>query len=115
MTIRVICRATIAPEHQAAFERAYQTVASKVHSAPGHVRDELLRCLDDGTTYVLLADWESEELFRAWADDPRHIKDSAPMFPFWADTFQREVHEVRASIGAAERTLDGGGTGGRDR
>jgi heme-degrading monooxygenase HmoA len=107
MSIRVICRATIRPEQQAGFERAYQAVTSKVHGTPGHVRDELLRCLDDGTTYILLAEWESEELFRAWADDPRHIADSAPMFPFWTDTFQREIHEIRD-------TLDGGGTHDRD-
>lgn len=98
MTIRVICRATIAPEHQEAFERAYLTVTANVRGTPGHVRDELLRSLEDHDTYLLLAVWESEELFRAWADDPRHIEESAPMFPYWADTFERDIHEVRATL-----------------
>lgn len=99
MTIRVICTATIAPEQQAAFERAYVQVTENVHGTPGHIRDELLRSADDGTTYVLLAEWESDELFRAWAEDPRHIEASAPMFPYWADTFRRHVYQVRVTPG----------------
>jgi heme-degrading monooxygenase HmoA len=93
--IRVVCRATIEPERQAGFEHAFRTVSSTVYGTPGHVRDELLRCLEDGTTYLLFAEWATEEQFRAWAGDPRHIEQSAPMLPFWAGTFQRELYEVR--------------------
>lgn len=107
MSVRVICKATIAPEHQDAFERAYQEVTAKVHKAPGHIRDQLLRSVEDGTTYILLAEWESEELFRAWADDPQHIKDSAPMFPYWADTFERHIYATRAELDSTDLVQPG--------
>jgi heme-degrading monooxygenase HmoA len=101
MTIRVICTATIAPAHQAAFERAFAQVTRNVRGTPGHIRDELLRSTEDDTTYVLLAEWESVDLFRAWADDPCHIEAAAPMFPYWADTFKRHVYQVRVTPDAA--------------
>ena len=94
MTVRVLCTATIAPEHQAAFEEAYRQVTAKVHGTPGHLRDELLRSAQDGTTYILVAEWASDEQFRAWADDSRHLDDAAPMFPYWAGTFRRHVYQV---------------------
>lgn len=97
--IRVICRCTINPADQAAFEEAYRTVTRNVSGTPGHLRDELLRDLDgDGTGYVLFAEWEDMQRFRAWADDPKHIEESAPMFPYWVDTFERVIYEVRASL-----------------
>jgi heme-degrading monooxygenase HmoA len=106
VTVRVLCTATIAPEHQAAFEAAYELVTAKVTGTPGHVRDELLRSAEDGTTYLLLAEWESDEQFRAWADDPRHIEDAAPMFPYWAGTFQRHVYQVLPAVDAGSATGD---------
>ncbi|CAL9376591.1 hypothetical protein SUDANB145_00981 [Streptomyces sp. enrichment culture] len=102
MTIRVIMTATIKPEDFDAFEKAYIDVTSKVRGTPGHLRDALLRDTSDPTKYSLLAEWEDEERFRAWADDPEHMRQSAAMFPFWADTFQRSVHEVRATLESYE-------------
>jgi heme-degrading monooxygenase HmoA len=98
MTIRVICKATVAVVHQQAFEEAYLKVAARVGGTPGHLRDMLLRSAEDGNTYLLLAEWESEELFRAWADDPRHIEMSAPMFPYWGGTFERHIYQVRQTF-----------------
>jgi heme-degrading monooxygenase HmoA len=99
MAIRVICRCKIAEGDQDAFEQAYLTVTANVRGTPGHLRDELLRDLSgDGSSYVLLAEWESMDLFRAWSDDPAHIQASAPMFPYWMDTFQRQIFEVRACL-----------------
>lgn len=110
MSVRVLCTATIAPEHQAAFEDAYWQVTAKVQGTPGHVRDELLRSAEDGTTYLLIAEWETGEKFRAWADDPRHIQDAAPMFPYWAGTFQRHVYQTCPAVGREGGTDDGGRT-----
>jgi heme-degrading monooxygenase HmoA len=98
MTIRVLMTATIAPEDHEAFERAYLDVTGKVRGTPGHVRDVLLRDTADPTRYTLIAEWESEQVFRTWADDPEHMRQSAAMYPFWADSFRRSVHEVRATL-----------------
>ena len=102
MSIRVIITATISPEDTAAFERAYLDVTSKVRGTPGHIRDALLRDAADATRYSLIAEWESEELFRAWADDPEHMKQSAAMYPYWAGTFRRSICEVRATLDSYE-------------
>lgn len=109
MSIRVVMTATIKPEDAAAFEEAYREVTGKVRGTPGHVRDVLLRDSEDATRYSLIAEWESERLFRAWADDPEHMRQSAAMYPYWADSFRRSIYEVRASLdshgaGPADRT-----------
>ncbi|WP_372410350.1 antibiotic biosynthesis monooxygenase [Streptomyces luteireticuli] len=98
MTIRVMMTAVIAPADQQAFEAAYLQVTEKVRGTPGHLRDVLLRDSADPTQYCLLAEWESEEVFHAWADDPGHIKQSAAMYPFWASTFRRRIYEVRETL-----------------
>ncbi|RZB16031.1 antibiotic biosynthesis monooxygenase [Streptomyces sp. F001] len=98
MSIRVIMTATIRPEDFEAFEKAYIEVTSKVRGTPGHLRDELVQDTSDPTKYALIAEWESEELFRTWADDPEHMRQSAAMFPYWADSFRRSIHEVRATL-----------------
>lgn len=98
MSIRVVMTATIKPEDHDAFEQAYLDVTTKVRGTPGHVRDALLRDSTDPTRYALIADWESEAQFRAWADDPEHIRQSAAMFPYWADSFRRGVYEVRVTL-----------------
>ncbi|MFI1864643.1 antibiotic biosynthesis monooxygenase family protein [Streptomyces jumonjinensis] len=102
MAIRVIMTATIKPEDFDAFEKAYIDVTSKVRGTPGHVRDALLRGSADPTKYSLIAEWEDEEQFRTWADDPEHMRQSAAMYPFWADSFQRSVYEVRATLESYE-------------
>lgn len=102
MSIRVVMTATIKPEDFEAFEKAYLEVTSKVRGTPGHVRDALLRDSSDPTRYSLMAEWEDEEQFRAWADDPEHMRQSAAMYPFWADSFRRSVHEVRATLESYE-------------
>lgn len=98
MSIRVVMTATIKPEDRDAFEKAYLEVTTKVRGTPGHVRDVLLRDSSDGTRYSLIAEWESEKLFRAWADDPEHMRQSAAMYPYWADSFRRSIYEVRATL-----------------
>lgn len=101
MSIRVVITATIKPEDHDAFEQAYLEVTRKVHGAPGHLGDTLLRDTADATRYCLIAEWESEELFRAWADDPGHIQQSKAMYPYWAQTFERRIYEVRAALTTA--------------
>ncbi|MGW0584640.1 antibiotic biosynthesis monooxygenase family protein, partial [Streptomyces sp. NPDC002920] len=77
MSIRVVITATIRPEDRDAFEKAYLEVTENVRGTPGHIRDALLRDTSDTTRYSLIAEWESEEVFRAWADDPEHMRQSA--------------------------------------
>lgn len=98
MTTVVVITATIAEADRDAFEAAYLTVTEAVKGTPGHVRDSLLRDDADNGAYVLLAEWTSKELFLAWADDPGHIRQSAPMFRYWAGTFVRRIYDLRATL-----------------
>ncbi|MEU8803921.1 antibiotic biosynthesis monooxygenase family protein [Spirillospora sp. NPDC048819] len=96
MTVRVLVRATPRAEDREKFEEAYRTVTATVRGTPGHLDDELLR---DGDSYILLAEWESEEKFRAWEDAPEHLQMAAPMLPYWGDGgVERRIYEVRARL-----------------
>lgn len=98
MTVRVMVHTRIREEDAEAFEKAYYQVAGAVHGTPGHIRDELIRDTSAGDTYVLLAEWESEEAFHRWVDDPAHMEASAPMYPYWKDgIFERRIYEIRVS------------------
>lgn len=95
MTVRVMVHTRIREGDAEGFEAAYDQVARAVHGTPGHIRDELIRDVSDGT-YVLLAEWASEEAFLEWVEDPAHMEASAPMFPYWKDgILDRRVYEVR--------------------
>lgn len=98
MNIAVIMTCRIAEADREAFESAYLKVTEAVRGTPGHLRDELMRESEDGGAYILLAEWSSRELFLAWADDPEHIQQSAPMFPYWVDSFERKIYDVRATL-----------------
>lgn len=84
MTVRIMVRAVVKPENREAFEKAFLDVSRIVHGTPGHLRDELLRD-PAGDGYVLLAEWESERVFREWEDSPVHRRMTAPLRRYWAD------------------------------
>jgi 2-polyprenyl-6-methoxyphenol hydroxylase-like FAD-dependent oxidoreductase/heme-degrading monooxygenase HmoA len=93
--VRVQVTITVAPGEEAAYERAYAKVAERMRGTPGHVREELLR--EPGTsTYHLFAEWENEDVFNAWADDPAHLEQTAPMLPYILQSFSRTTHHIVA-------------------
>jgi heme-degrading monooxygenase HmoA len=99
MTVRIMVHATIKEEHREPFEEAYRQVTETVRGTPGHLRDQLIRDTDSPGTYILLAEWETEEAFRAWEDDPVHRQMAAPMYPYWADGgIVRKIFDVRATL-----------------
>jgi heme-degrading monooxygenase HmoA len=99
MTFRIMVRSRPKPADQEAFEAAFLQVSSSVRGTPGHVRDELLRDSQDPTLYLLYAEWESEEAFLAWENDPKHLQMAAPMLPFVSEVFEeRRIFQVRARV-----------------
>lgn len=99
MSFRIMVRSRPREEDREAFEKAFQQVSESVRGTPGHIRDELLRDAEDGSLYVLFAEWESEEAFRAWENHPRHLEMAAPMLPYVADvTEERRIFEVRVQV-----------------
>jgi heme-degrading monooxygenase HmoA len=99
MTFRIMVRSRPKEADQAAFEKAFEQVSETVKGTPGHIRDVLLRDAEDSSLYVLYAEWNSEEEFRAWEDHPRHLEMAAPMMPYVAGTFEeRRIFEVRVLV-----------------
>jgi len=99
MSYRIMVRSRPRKEDREAFEKAFEQVSTSVQGTPGHVRDELLRDVEDESLYLLFAEWESEEAFRAWEDDPRHLEMAAPMLPYVRDsTEERRIFNVRVRV-----------------
>jgi 2-polyprenyl-6-methoxyphenol hydroxylase-like FAD-dependent oxidoreductase/heme-degrading monooxygenase HmoA len=93
--IRVVVTVTVAEGQEDAYERAYAKVAERMRGTRGHVREELLR--ESGTsTYHLFAEWENEKAFHAWADDPSHMDQTAPLLPYLLESFERKIHQIVA-------------------
>lgn len=104
MTVHVMVQATIAEENRDAFEHAYRQVTATVRGTPGHLDDRLIRDAENPGRYVLLAEWESEQAFRRWEDDPVHRQMAEPMYPYWADGgIVRTIFDVRARLDGRPR------------
>ncbi|MET8681291.1 MULTISPECIES: antibiotic biosynthesis monooxygenase family protein [unclassified Streptomyces] len=99
MPVRVMVSARIEEKDKEAFEKAYREVSSAVRGTPGHIRDELLCDVEEPGRYILLAEWESEKVFRAWEDSPTHMEIAAPMFPYWSNGgIERRVYDLRQRL-----------------
>jgi 2-polyprenyl-6-methoxyphenol hydroxylase-like FAD-dependent oxidoreductase/quinol monooxygenase YgiN len=93
--IRVMVTVTVGEGEEEAFERAYLKAAERVRMTPGHVQEELL--WEPGTrTFHISAEWEDEQSFNAWADNPAHLEQTGPLVPYlMAGDFKRTIYHVR--------------------
>jgi 2-polyprenyl-6-methoxyphenol hydroxylase-like FAD-dependent oxidoreductase/heme-degrading monooxygenase HmoA len=92
--VRIDFSTSVKPGEQAAFERAYTTVTQRIGDSRGYVREELLRDAG-GLRYHIFAEWESEDDFVQWVEDPSHIAAGAPLARWHSVEFRREVLEIR--------------------
>ncbi|SET74525.1 FAD-dependent monooxygenase [Geodermatophilus poikilotrophus] len=92
--VRIDFSTSVKPGEQAAFERAYTTVTERIGDSRGYVREELLRDAA-GLRYHIFAEWESEDDFVQWVEDPSHMAAGAPLARWHSVEFRREVLEIR--------------------
>lgn len=92
--VRIDFSTSVKPGEQEAFERAYKTVTQRIGDSRGYVREELLRDAS-GLRYHIFAEWESEEDFVQWVEDPSHMAAGAPLARWHSVEFRREVLEIR--------------------
>jgi 2-polyprenyl-6-methoxyphenol hydroxylase-like FAD-dependent oxidoreductase/heme-degrading monooxygenase HmoA len=92
--VRIDFSTSVKPGEQEAFERAYTTVTQRIGDSRGYVREELLRD-DSGLRYHIFAEWESEDDFVQWVEDPSHMAAGAPLARWHSVEFRREVLEIR--------------------
>jgi 2-polyprenyl-6-methoxyphenol hydroxylase-like FAD-dependent oxidoreductase/heme-degrading monooxygenase HmoA len=92
--VRIDFSTSVKPGEQVAFERAYTTVTKRIGDSRGYVREELLRD-ESGLRYHIFAEWESEDDFVQWVEDPSHMDAGAPLARWHSVEFRREVLEIR--------------------
>ncbi|SDM88111.1 2-polyprenyl-6-methoxyphenol hydroxylase [Geodermatophilus siccatus] len=92
--VRIDFSTSVKPGEQVAFERAYSTVTQRIGDSRGYVREELLRDAS-GLRYHIFAEWESEDDFVQWVEDPSHMDAGAPLARWHSVEFRREVLEIR--------------------
>ena len=66
MNYVVANRVFVKPEYAEAFETRFRNRAGQINAQPGFVRMEVLKPRSDGTPYVVLTHWESEQAFNNW-------------------------------------------------
>lgn len=94
LPIRIDLTTRVSPGEEQAFEHAYQIVASRLAGTPGLVREELLK--EPGSfVYHIFAEWESEQDFINWVEDPSHADQSGPLARWLSVEFARRVFEIR--------------------
>jgi 2-polyprenyl-6-methoxyphenol hydroxylase-like FAD-dependent oxidoreductase/heme-degrading monooxygenase HmoA len=92
--VRVDISTKVAPGEEEAFERAYAIVTDRLRGTKGLIREELLR-EPDSDLYHIFAEWESDEDFRNWVEDPSHADQSGPLIRWLSVFFQRKLYEIR--------------------
>jgi 2-polyprenyl-6-methoxyphenol hydroxylase-like FAD-dependent oxidoreductase/quinol monooxygenase YgiN len=107
--IRVMVTVTVGEGEEEAYERAYLKAAKRVRMTPGHVQEELL--WEPGTrTFHIFAEWEDEQSFNAWLDNPAHLEQTGPLVPYMlAGDFKRTIYRVRARPGVRRHTPEPAG------
>ncbi|MEM8924220.1 MAG: antibiotic biosynthesis monooxygenase family protein [Actinomycetota bacterium] len=68
MTIRSIAEFRVRPGEAERFEDAYRRgrFLERAVTNPGFIRGELLRSAEDPDVFVVVAEWRSEDDYRAW-------------------------------------------------
>ncbi len=98
MSVRVLVFAKIKPGSEAAFESGWAEIDREVKHTPGYIQSELIRRVDMPSTYILLSEWESKELFLAWEDDPIHRGTTTPIRPYWDGMPDRVIYDVAVRV-----------------
>jgi len=92
--VRIDISTRVGPGEEEAFERAYAIVTDRLRGTPGLIREELLR--EPGSDlYHIFAEWESDEDFRNWVDDPSHADQTGPIIRWLSVFFERKLYEIR--------------------
>ncbi|HEX5727882.1 FAD-dependent oxidoreductase [Microbacterium sp.] len=103
LPIRIDLTTRVSPGEEEAFEHAYAIVASRLAGTPGLIREELLK--EPGSfVYHIFAEWESEQDFINWVEDPSHADQSGPLARWLSVEFARRVFEIRYRPAQHQRT-----------
>ncbi|SEP25796.1 FAD-dependent monooxygenase [Trujillonella endophytica] len=92
--VRVDIRTVVGPGEEELFERAYRTTVERLRGTPGLIREELLKEPAE-PIYHIFAEWETEQDFTNWVDDPSHADQTATLVRWLSVDFDRRLYEIR--------------------
>src|SRR4051812_48640134 len=99
---RVMFFAKLDPERAAEFEAAFADVAEQLRDTPGMSANLLLREEGEPGSYVVVSEWDSQEAFLTWEEDPTHREVTRPLQGFWSGAGSvRRVYDVAVGWSAA--------------
>jgi heme-degrading monooxygenase HmoA len=104
--IRATLSIKVKPGREAEFERVWQTVAERVRTEPGNVRQTLLRDPADPSGYVIASDWESRDAFTRFERSPAQDALTAPIRELRASA-SMTVQEIVTHLDGGKAVADG--------
>jgi 2-polyprenyl-6-methoxyphenol hydroxylase-like FAD-dependent oxidoreductase/heme-degrading monooxygenase HmoA len=99
--VRIDISTRVEEGDEEAFERAYAKTTATLKGTPGLIREELLKEIG-APRYHIFAEWESEQDFIRWVDDPSHADQSAALIRWLSVEFHRQHFEIRYRPVAAD-------------
>ncbi|CCH85609.1 Monooxygenase FAD-binding protein [Modestobacter italicus] len=92
--VRIDISTRVEEGQEEAFEAAYAKTTAALKGTPGLIREELLKEIGE-PRYHIFAEWESEQDFVRWVDDPSHADQSAALIRWLSVEFSRQHFEIR--------------------
>jgi heme-degrading monooxygenase HmoA len=90
--IRATVRMVVQAGRESDFEKAWRAVAEQAGTAPGNLRQTLVR--DEAPhTYLVVSDWVSRAAFRAFERSPEQDRLTAPLRAL-RESAEMSVHEI---------------------
>ena len=87
----------VIPSQEKEFEDAFAKASDIISSMPGYISHQLLRCVEKGNRYILLAQWETLEAhtvgfrgspqYQEWRKALHHFYDPFPMVEHYESIF----------------------------
>jgi heme-degrading monooxygenase HmoA len=107
--VRATLTMKVKPGREEDFERAWRAIAEHVRTAPGNVRQTLLRDPNDPRMFVVESDWESREAFGSFERSPEQDDLTAPLRDL-RESGQMVIHDLVVHIegGHADAGKDDG-------
>ncbi|MFY1678904.1 antibiotic biosynthesis monooxygenase family protein [Streptomyces sp. WMMC905] len=102
--VRVVRLLRVRAGREADFLRSYREVRESAERVPGHLGEELCRCLDDPERWLLTSEWAGAEAVGRWREGAAHR--------VLVESMNACLHEDRwTAVFQIEEVADAGGRG----
>lgn len=95
--VRATLQMKVKPGRGPEFERAWREIAAQVRSAPGNLRQTLVRDPEDPDSFVVTSDWDSREAFHEFERSQGQDELTAPLREL-RESARMTVHDLVTHI-----------------